>query len=83
MLYSSYKAIRFVPIYGIVVFLFIAWLFWWRSDVNGVVPAVSSQPLVPKSNWWLLPTNLAVAIILLIPVARVSSGAAWRSPPTT
>ena len=73
MLYSSYKAIRFVPIYGILAFLFISWLFWWRSDVSGVRPAVSSQPLVPKSNWWLLPTNLAVAIILLIPVARASS----------
>jgi len=73
MLYSSYKAIRFVPIYGIMVFLFIGWLFWWRSDVNGVRPAVSTQPIVPKSNWWLLPTNLAVALMLLIPAARVSS----------
>jgi hypothetical protein len=73
MLYSSYKAIRFVPIYGILVFLFIGWLFWWRSDVNGVRPVVSSKPLVPKSNWWLLPTNLAFATVLLIPIARSSS----------
>ena len=28
---------------------------------------------MPKSNWWLLPTNLAVALVLLIPVARASS----------
>ena len=73
MLYSSYKAIRFVPIYGILVFLFVGWLFWWRSDVNGVRPAVSNSPLIPKSNWWLPATNLAVALVFLIPVARASS----------
>jgi hypothetical protein len=73
MLYSAYKAIRFVPIYGIILFLFLAWLFWWRSEATGVVPALSGRPLIPTSNWWLLPTNLAVAIILLIPVARGNS----------
>lgn len=73
MLYSAYKAIRFVPIYGIILFLFIGWLFWWRSDVHQVRPMVSSKPLLPTSNWWLLPTNLAVAIVMLIPVARGNS----------
>jgi hypothetical protein len=73
MLYSAYKAIRFTPIYGIILFLFIAWIFWWRSDVSGVAPALAGKQIVPTSNWWLLPTNLAVAIILLIPVARGNS----------
>jgi hypothetical protein len=73
MLWSSYKAIRFVPIYGIMLFLFIGWLFWWRSDVNGVRPAAASQPLVPTSNWWLPVTNIAIVIILLLPVTRASS----------
>lgn len=73
MLYESYKAIRFVPIYGIVLFLFIGWLFWWRSEVAHVRPAVSAQPLVPTSTWWLLPTNLTIALVLLIPSTRGSS----------
>ncbi len=66
LLYESFKAIRFIPIFVMLSIVFAGWLVWrWAQD-QGTRPALAPVPLVPRHPWVLAPPLLAAAVALAI-----------------
>lgn len=62
--YQSNQSIRYIPIYMMLVFVFVGWLIWQRSRERKVILPTASAPLFPLKPWILVPPIVAGALAL-------------------
>jgi hypothetical protein len=62
--YQSNQSIRYIPIYTMLVFVFIGWLIWQRSQARRVVLPTAGAPLFPFKPWVIIPPVVAGALAL-------------------
>lgn len=83
--YQSNQSIRYIPIYMMLVFVFVGWLIWQRSRERRVVLPTAGAPLFPLKPWIIVPPIVAtvLAIWLVTSVDRTQfkrTPTAWGHP---
>lgn len=83
--YQSHQSIRYIPIFIMLVFIFVAWVNWqWltprAADTSPVAP-----PLIPHRPWVVVPPILACALALWLatttePTQFLRNPHTWNHP---
>ncbi|MFN8592239.1 MAG: hypothetical protein U0031_12335 [Thermomicrobiales bacterium] len=69
--YQAWTAVRFIPLYMMVAFVFAGWLVW--RGAFGMKPVTEWTPLIPRSFWTGALALNAAAVVILIASFREES----------
>jgi hypothetical protein len=79
--YQSHQSIRYIPIFIMLVFIFVGWLKWQWLTPRDVEPALARSPLLPHRPWVLVPPVLASALAVWL--ALTTTPTQFRKDPYT